>query len=234
MDLYGRLEELQGMTHLLIDDVALLKPMVGELDPDPSDAMKAHRRFYIRAIFALVEAFVEQHRRLLLDLCEAGTITLAPKQLMTLREIREIRLPDGTVQQREQYLQLFEKIKTVYTSAGDGFGQQLKVTFGDDGWVTFSGRDGASPPSHASQAGRGLLDLRAAPADRERRERVVQDPPKRVRPRRAGASRTASVVTDLPRETAETADAGSSALNPARPKDLRTWRPLGPGESSLR
>jgi len=84
------------MTHLLIDDVALLKPEIGELDPDPSDAKKAYRRFYIRAVFALVEAFVEQHRRLLVDLCDAGMITLTPKKLTALREISEVTLPDVT------------------------------------------------------------------------------------------------------------------------------------------
>jgi hypothetical protein len=41
MDLYDRLEELQGMTHLLSDDVTLLKPKVGELGTDEE---KANRR----------------------------------------------------------------------------------------------------------------------------------------------------------------------------------------------
>ena len=53
------------MTHLLIDDVKLLKPKLGELNPNVTDEEKANRRFYIRAVFALVEAFVAQHRRLL-------------------------------------------------------------------------------------------------------------------------------------------------------------------------
>ena len=30
MDLYARLEELRGMTRLLIDDVGRLKPLVGD------------------------------------------------------------------------------------------------------------------------------------------------------------------------------------------------------------
>jgi hypothetical protein len=137
MDLYGRLEELQGMTHLVIDDVGRLQQEVGAGDPDPSDAHKANRRFYIRAVFALIEAFAEQHRRLLLDLADANKVTIKPKALTVLREIREVTLPDGSVQQREQYLQLFEKIKTVYKMAGDGFGQKLKITFGDKGWETF-------------------------------------------------------------------------------------------------
>src|ERR1035437_10144113 len=72
MDLYNDLEELRGMTHVLIDDVNLLRPKLGEGNPDPSNEEKANRRFYVRAVFALVEAFVEQHRRLLVHLCEFG------------------------------------------------------------------------------------------------------------------------------------------------------------------
>jgi hypothetical protein len=79
MDLYNELEELQGMTRLLIDDVRLLRPKIGEGNPDPSDDEKAYRRFYVRAVFALVEAFVEQHRRLVIYLCEAGKIELSEK-----------------------------------------------------------------------------------------------------------------------------------------------------------
>jgi hypothetical protein len=131
MDLYDRLVELQGMTHLLIDDVALLRPKVGELDPNVTAEEKANRRFYVRAVFALVEAFVEQHRRLLLELCESSEIELKEKTRKRLREIKEVFSEDGTVEEHEQYLQIFAKIKEVYKAAGIGFGQPLKVTFGD-------------------------------------------------------------------------------------------------------
>ena len=137
MDLYDRLEELQGMTHVLIDDVRLLEPRVGELNPNVTDEEKAHRRFYIRAIFALVEAFVEQHRRLLLELCESHKIELKDKTRKKLQEIKEVFREDGTVEEQVQRLQIFDKIKEVYKAAGAGFGQQLKVTFGDRGWATF-------------------------------------------------------------------------------------------------
>ena len=90
MDLYNDLEELRGMTRLLIDDVNLLRPKLGEGNPDPSDEEKANRRFYVRAVFALVEAFVEQHRRLLVHLCESGKITLPENRLNKLREIKKI------------------------------------------------------------------------------------------------------------------------------------------------
>jgi hypothetical protein len=137
MDLYGRLDELQGMTRLLIDDVGRLQAELGAGDPDPSPAQETNRRFYIRAVFALVEAFVEQHRRLLVELAEHGMITLPAKKLQRLREIKELKLPDGTVEEQEQYLQLFDKIKELYKAAGVGFGRSLKVTFGDKGWVLF-------------------------------------------------------------------------------------------------
>jgi hypothetical protein len=96
MDLYDRLEELQSMTRLLIDDVTLLKPKVGELNPNATDQEKANRRFYVRAVFALVEAFVEQHRRLLLQLCESNRIELKEKTRKRLLEIREVFRDDGT------------------------------------------------------------------------------------------------------------------------------------------
>src|SRR2546427_323512 len=132
MDLYTRLEELRGMTHLLIDDVKLLRDKVGARKPDATEEENANRRFYIRAVFALIEAFVEQHRRLLLDLCDIGKITLAEKTRSKLREIKEVSLADGSKEERTQYLKIFEKIKEVYKAAGDGFGQPLNVTF-DDG-----------------------------------------------------------------------------------------------------
>ncbi len=137
MDLYARLEELQGMTRLLIDDVGRLERELGAGNPDPSDPQQTSRRCYIRAVFALVEAFVEQHRRLLVELAAHTMIALPAKKLQRLREIKAVTLPDGTLEEQEQYLQLFDKIKMVYKAAGSGFGQSLKVTFGDKGWVTF-------------------------------------------------------------------------------------------------
>jgi hypothetical protein len=136
MDLYGRLEELQGMTRLLIDDTNRIKPTIGEGNPDPSDEEKTHRRSYVRAVFALVEAFAEQHRRLLVELAENGFVTIPEKKLRELQEIR-IVLQDGVPQERTAYLRLYEKIKTVYTAAGTAFQEALNVTFGDKNWETF-------------------------------------------------------------------------------------------------
>src|SRR5947207_13122180 len=107
-------------THLLIDDVKLLKPKVGELKPNVTDEEKANRRFYIRAVFALVEAFVEQHRRLLLELCESNRIGLKEKTRKRLQEIKEVFREDRTVEEQAQYLQIFDKIKEVYKAARVG------------------------------------------------------------------------------------------------------------------
>ncbi len=152
MALYDRLEELQAIAHLLIDDVNLLKPKVGELNPNVSDEEKANRRFYVRAVFALVEALVEQHRRLLLELCESNKIELEEKTLKELSEIKDVRRDDGTVEVQQQYLKIFGKIKAVYKSAGAGFGQPLKVTLGDSGWITFKAameiRNRVTHPKH--------------------------------------------------------------------------------------
>jgi uncharacterized protein YjhX (UPF0386 family) len=125
------------MTHLLIDDVELLKPKVGELNPNVTNEEKANRRFYIRAVFALVEAFVEQHRRLLLELCESNRIELKEKTRKKLQEVKEVFREDGTIEEQAQYLQVFDKIKEVYKAAEAGFGQPLRVSFGDSGWATF-------------------------------------------------------------------------------------------------
>ena len=138
MDLYNDLEELQGMTRLLIDDVKILRPKIGEGNPDPSDDERAYRRFYVRAVFALVEAFVEQHRRLVIHLCEAGKIELSENNLNQLRQIKRILDAGGTVVREEpNYMRIFDKIKEVYKAAADGFRSPLTVTFGDDHWPEF-------------------------------------------------------------------------------------------------
>jgi hypothetical protein len=138
MDLYNDLEELRDMTHLLIDDANLLRPKIGEGKPDPSDEEKAYRRFYVRAVFALVEAFVEQHRRLVIHLCEAGKIVLTQNKLNRLREIKQILDASGAVVgEAPNYLRIFDKIKRVYKAAATGFHSPLTVAFDNDHWREF-------------------------------------------------------------------------------------------------
>ena len=137
VDVFLRLEELQHVTRLLIDDVVMLRPKLGEMKPDPTLEEAANRRFYIRAVFALAEAFVEQHRLLLLELCAARRIELSKNTRKKLSEIREVLGDDGELVVKKQYLQIFEKIKEVYKAAACGFEQKLTVTFGDVRWTNF-------------------------------------------------------------------------------------------------
>ena len=81
------------MARLLIDDAGRLQGELGAGMPDPSPAQETNRRFYIRAVFALVEAFAEQHRRLLVELAEHHMITLPAKKLLRLREMKVVALP---------------------------------------------------------------------------------------------------------------------------------------------
>jgi hypothetical protein len=102
-----------------------------------SDQEEANRRFYVRAVFALVEAVVEQHKRLLLDLAERDSITLADCIRSVLSERVYAIKDNGAVVSREQYLQLQRKLRGVYRAAGAAFGQNLDVSFGGEGWVSF-------------------------------------------------------------------------------------------------
>jgi hypothetical protein len=88
MDLYDRLEQLIGMTRILIDDVNRIKPSIGERNPDPTDEEQTSRRCYVRAVFALVEAFAEQHRRPLVQLAQTNTIAIPEDSVRTLRQIK--------------------------------------------------------------------------------------------------------------------------------------------------
>jgi hypothetical protein len=135
VDLYNGLEELEGMTRLLIDDVSLLRPMLGLGKSDPSNEEEAYRRFYVRAVFALVEAFVEQHRRLIVHLCGLEKITLEENRLNKLREIKG-KILDGNGE-AANYMRAHEKIKEVYNGAAVGFAEPMTVTFGNERWPQF-------------------------------------------------------------------------------------------------
>jgi hypothetical protein len=138
-DLYERLEEIQGMTRILEADVQRLSPRLGErsIQVAVSVAQEANRRFYVRAVFALVEAVVEQHKRLLLDLAERGAVTLGVGVRDSLAERTFVVKDNGSVHERGQYLQLENKLRAVYRAAGEAFGQGLRDTFGDQGWGSF-------------------------------------------------------------------------------------------------
>lgn len=138
-DLYDRLEELQGMTRVFGGDVERLKSLLGErsVQAAVSEEQEGWRRFYIRAVFALVEAAVEQHKRLLLDLSARGIVTLAPGVSEILSEKQFFAKDNGDVGQREQFLALERKLRAVYRAAAASFQRELVVNFGDGGWRSF-------------------------------------------------------------------------------------------------
>jgi hypothetical protein len=140
-DLYERLEELQDVTHVLTRDVEQLRPLLGAryFAAAVSDQEEANRRFYVRAIFALIEAVVEQHKRLLLDLAGRGTITLAAGVREALSERLYAVGDRGNVVEREQYIQLQRQIRAVCRPAADAFGHGLHVSFGAQGWASVQG-----------------------------------------------------------------------------------------------
>jgi hypothetical protein len=136
VDLYDRLDEIQGMTRVLTEDLNRLRQLVGE-DVPISGAEEANRRFYVRAVFALVEAVVEQHKQLLLDLADRGAVVLPACVRQALSEQTPLVKDNGTVTYREQYLQLERKLRAVYHAAGEALRQPLAVNFGDAGWQSF-------------------------------------------------------------------------------------------------
>lgn len=115
-DLLCRLDQIEGVIQALESDVRRLeKTCFGlrvqvEFDSESAGA----RRHYVRAVFALIEAVVEQHKCLLLDLWRSGVVSL----------------DDGVVQEfsREKwYVPLQKKIVAVYNVAGDAFGQSCGI-----------------------------------------------------------------------------------------------------------
>lgn len=137
-DLYSRLEEIQDITHVLVGDVDRLCDTLSSrtnLD-EPSETEYGARRGYVRAIFALVEATVEQHKQLLLDLETRHAITLDPTTQAALLEQTYSVNDNGSVSPRVQFLQLRRKLRLVYRAAGEAFAE-LAVRYDDQGWQRF-------------------------------------------------------------------------------------------------
>jgi hypothetical protein len=98
-DLYDRLDEIQGMTRVLAANAKGLATGVGYRSVQ-AEITKEHAgagRAYVRAIFSLVEAIVEQHKRPLLDLASNGYVTLDPAPLyrgqrVSLTRVRNVQV----------------------------------------------------------------------------------------------------------------------------------------------
>jgi hypothetical protein len=84
-----------------------------------------------------VEAIVEQHKLLLLDLNTQGFIKLDPLSNAALSEQGPSVSDTGTIKPRELFLQLKRKVRLVYRMAGEVFGQTLVVRYDDAGWRQF-------------------------------------------------------------------------------------------------
>jgi len=139
-DLYERLEELQDMTRILAADVTRLGQRLGErsIQAATTEEQDGVRRAYVRAVFALVEAVIQQHKRLLLDLLSRGLVAMQPSVVGALSEQAYVVDDNGTVTTRDQYLQLRRKLRAVYRSAGEALGTPLGVRYDDAGWRAFS------------------------------------------------------------------------------------------------
>lgn len=138
-DLYNQLEELQGMARVLEADVERLRPRLGARNMQAAviEEEEMSRRLYVRAVFALIEALVEQHKRLLLHLTSTNIIALPAGTAEALSERAFLVNDNGAVAEREQFLNLARKLRAVYRAAGEGFGEVLPNDFGGQGWASF-------------------------------------------------------------------------------------------------
>jgi len=134
-DLYDRLEEIQGMTRVLIADVDQLRTQLGSRSIQDAKTAEEEvaRRAYVRAAFALIEATVEQHKRLLLDLNMRQAVSLDALAQTALTEQVCAVADTGVVSTREQYLQLRRKIRLVYRVAAEAFAEPFATRYDDQG-----------------------------------------------------------------------------------------------------
>jgi len=130
-ELYDRLDQIDGVLKALRGDVSRLENQLGPPAPtDPFSEAAGARRLFVRAVFALIEAIVEQHKLLLLDLVECGVISLGDGVAQTLSEKKYLYLP------------LRQKIQTVYGTAGAAFEQPIDPLGDGHGWQAFESATG--------------------------------------------------------------------------------------------
>jgi hypothetical protein len=110
-DLLSRLDQIEGVIRALGSDARRLRESCSRLRvPVEFDSEAAGvRRQYVRAVFALIEAVVEQHRRLLVDLLGSGVISLDSGMAQNLAS----RHRHG--------------LSAVYKAAAAAFGQSIDV-----------------------------------------------------------------------------------------------------------
>ncbi len=87
VNLYHRLDELEGVIRVLTKDKRSLCESCSQRTMDEIDGtVSGARRACVRAVFALVEAVVEQHKRLLLDLRDNDLVSIGDEILSPLGE----------------------------------------------------------------------------------------------------------------------------------------------------
>jgi hypothetical protein len=97
-NLCERLEEIQGLRDIFAEDVRQVRSRLVQRAPaEIGSEVAGARRAYVRAVFALVEALAEQHKRLLLDLAEHGSVVLVADVVQVLAERICVVQDDGTV-----------------------------------------------------------------------------------------------------------------------------------------
>lgn len=138
-DLYERLDEIKEIIFTLGGDIDKISSQLGSrlITESISEKEETNRRFYIRAVFALIEAIVEQHKKLILELAEKGIVSLPKGAYEALSEFIYIVNDNGKISPQFKYLQLQRKLRAVYKIAGNAFGEPLKIDFGGQGWQSF-------------------------------------------------------------------------------------------------
>jgi hypothetical protein len=138
-ELYKRLEEIQEIILILGRDNDRLSTNLGSrlITESISEEEGTNRRFYVRAIFAFIEAIVEQHKKLILELAEKRIVTLPKGAYEALSEHIYNVKDNGEIFPQFKYLQLQRKLRAVYKIAGKAFGEPLNINFGGKGWESF-------------------------------------------------------------------------------------------------
>ena len=133
---YNRLEEIQEIIYALGGDIERISGNLGDrsITESVSEEQETNRRSYVRAVFAIIEAIVEQHKRLILELGEKEIVTLPKGAREALSEYIYIVKDNGDISPQFRYLQLQRKLRAVYKVAEEVFGDPLDIDFGDQGW----------------------------------------------------------------------------------------------------
>jgi hypothetical protein len=150
-DTNDRLDEMEGVLRVLTKDVKLFREQCNGTEPQEVDSTSSGcHRAYVRSVFALIEAILEQHKSLLLDLLDSDNVCLDAKAAEMLRE-------------RDRFMRLRAKIKTVHKAAAVAFGQKLRIDCSTAGWralvAAIAVRDRITHPNSFEECSVQIWDL---------------------------------------------------------------------------